>query len=122
MWGLAQLSPQADVGLLQEVLQASEGWSEVSTASAFIVSSGCTSGCNHSAHLFCVDNKAMSHTWCVLSLKQMDSLQYSRGAKHNWRLSKLRKTASLHLCLWTALMHHRQFITSAWPYTICYCA
>ena len=38
MWGLAQLSPQADVDLLQEVLQASEGWSEVSTASLSVSS------------------------------------------------------------------------------------
>ena len=31
VWGVAQLSPQADVDLLQEVLQASPTWSEVST-------------------------------------------------------------------------------------------
>ena len=31
VWGVAQLSPHADVDLLQEVLQASPTWSEVST-------------------------------------------------------------------------------------------
>lgn len=31
VWGVAQLSPQADVDLLQQVLQASPTWSEVST-------------------------------------------------------------------------------------------
>ena len=31
VWGVAQLSPQADVDLLQQVLQASATWSEVST-------------------------------------------------------------------------------------------
>jgi len=31
VWGVAQLSPQADVELLQQVLQASPTWSEVST-------------------------------------------------------------------------------------------
>ena len=31
VWGVAQLTPQADVDLLQEVLQASATWSEVST-------------------------------------------------------------------------------------------
>jgi len=31
VWGVAQLSPQADVDLLHQVLQASPTWSEVST-------------------------------------------------------------------------------------------
>lgn len=29
VWGVAQLSPQADVDLLQEVLPAADAWSEV---------------------------------------------------------------------------------------------